>query len=366
MRSTIRPNDTGILLVFLGVATAAIAGLQRSGTGEQPRRSAAGALVHTASPSDAGRGRDAETPSDIPAAGWKDIVWRTYEQVQSDRVLAVGAGVTFYALLAIFPFITAFVSLYGLIADPVSVQSHLQSLGGVVPAEALTLLGDQMRRLTEKSGDALGFGFFFGLAFALWSANAGMKAIFDALNVACGETEKRGFFALNAITLLFTLGAIVFLILAAATVVVVPAVLSFVGLGPVGDMLLRFSRWPLLLAGIAFAITVLYRYGPSRTTAKWRWVTWGSALASLLFLVLSLLFSWYAANFGSYDKTYGSLGTVIAFMTWIWISSVIVLIGAEFNAEIEHQTERDSTVGSVKPMGRRGARMADTVGKESV
>lgn len=312
---------------------------------------------------DPGRGRTATAPGEIPARGWKDVAWRVYEEINNDRVLAVAAGVTFYLLLAIFPFITAFVSLYGLVADPTTVQGHLEAMAGILPQSALAVVGDQLNRLTEKPAGSLSLGFFISLAIALWSANAGMKAIFDALNVAYDEDEKRSFLGLNAVTLLFTLGSIVFLVLAAATIVVLPIVLKFVLLGQGTELIVSLARWPILLVLVALGIAVLYRYGPSRDRPKWRWVSWGSALASVLFVVVSVLFSWYAANFGNYDQTYGSLGAAVAFMTWIWISSTVILVGAELNSELEHQTAQDSTVGPDRPLGQRGAAMADSVGE---
>lgn len=308
------------------------------------------------------RGRAAATPTAIPTRGWKDILWRTYAEIMEDRVTSVGAGVAYYAILALFPFLSAFISIYGLVLDPTTVESHLDLLRGVLPASALDLLGAEMHRLAVKPGGALGFSFVVSVALALWSANTGMKAMFDALNVAYDEKEKRSFIRLTAITLLFTVGAIAFLAAVIAVVVAIPIVLSFVGLGGAADLVVRIGRWPLLLALVAFAIAILDRYGPSRTAARWRWVTPGSVLSALLFVVVSIGFSWYTSNFGSYDQTYGSIGAVAVFMVWIWIVAVIVLAGAELNAEIEHQTLRDSTVAPVRPIGERGARMADTVG----
>src|SRR6185436_6025011 len=208
----------------------------------------------------------------------------------------------------------------------------------------------------------LSFAFIFGLAFALWSANSGVKTLFEALNVAYDETEKRSFIWLNIVSLLFTLGAIVIAILFIVCVGVVPAVLAFAGLSGSEELLVSLLRWPVLIVASSAAISILYRYGPSRERAKWRWVTWGSVFASLAWIAASILFSWYLANFADYNATYGSLGAVIGFMLWTWLSVVILLAGAEFSAELEHQTEKDSTTGAALPMGERGATMADTVG----
>lgn len=308
------------------------------------------------------RGRAASKPTDIPAKGWKDVLWRVYEEIGQDRLISVAAGVTFYALLAIFPAIAALVSLYGLFADPATINDHLNAMAGMLPGGALEIIGDQVKRISSQGGEALGVAFFSGLAISLWSANAGMKAIFDALNIVYDEEEKRGFIKLNLQSLLFTLGALVFLCLALGSVVVLPIVFDFLYLGAILEPVLAIARWPLLLAVTMAALAVLYRYGPSRDTAEWRWITTGSVVAAVLWLVVSMLFSWYVSSFGNYNETYGSLGAAIGFMTWIWLSTTIVLIGGELNAEAEHQTAEDTTTGPTKPLGARGATMADRLG----
>jgi membrane protein len=309
------------------------------------------------------RGREATGPSEIPAQGWKDIAWRVYQQFNEDRVMLVAAGVTFYALLAIFPALTAFVSIYGLFADPETAVEQADALGDLMPEGAVAIIGEQMQRVAEQPAGGLTLGFIFGLGVALWSANGGMKSIFEGLNVAYGEKETRSFVRLNLVALMFTLGAIAVAILAMAAIVVVPIVLAFVGLGGVAEAALQLARWPLLFVVIVVGLALLYRYGPSRIEAEWRWISPGSLMAALVWVVASLLFSWYVANFDAYNETYGSLGAAIAFMVWLWISAMIVLVGAELNAEMEHQTARDSTVGGRQPMGARGARMADELGE---
>jgi len=311
---------------------------------------------------DLARGRLADTPSEIPASGWKDVLLRVYANIGDDRVVLLAAGVTFYSILALFPAIAALVSLYGLFADPAAIASHLDSLSDVLPGGAVQVIGDQLHRLTSQRNDTLGLTFLIGLATALWSANAGVKSLMDAFNLVYDENEKRGFIKLNAISLLFTLAVIGFVLLALGAMVVLPLVLQALGLATVTERVIAVARWPALLVAIGFGLTVLYRYGPSRTKPKWRWITWGSAIAAVLWLVVSLLFTWYAANFASYNKTYGSLGAIIGFMIWIWLSIIVILLGAEIDAELEHQTLRDTTAGAPKPLGQRGARMADTVG----
>lgn len=309
------------------------------------------------------RGRLAQKPSEIPVKGWKDILWRVYERFGRDRILLVAAGVTFYALLAFFPAIAALVSLYGLFADPSTVTKHLADLSGILPGGAMDLISDQMKRITSKGSGTLGFAFFSGLAISLWSANAGMKAIFDALNVVYEEEEKRSFVVLALQALACTLAALVFILVTLGAVVVLPILLKLLPFGNVMEWLLSILRWPILYGVVVLGLACIYRYGPSRDNAQWRWLTWSSALAAAVWLVGSMLFSWYVAHFGTYNETYGSLGAAVGFMTWVWLSTIVVLVGAEINAEMEHQTARDTTVRPEKPLGARGARMADTLGK---
>ncbi|WP_412760086.1 YihY/virulence factor BrkB family protein [Methylobacterium guangdongense] len=307
------------------------------------------------------RGRTAETPAEMTRAGWKDIVVRVYLEFNKDRVLAVAAGVTFYTLLSLFPAIAALVTCYGLFADVNVINEHLAQLHAMLPSGAVELIGDQVKRIAAKGSGSLSITFFSSLLLSIWSANAAMKAMFDALNVVYEEEEKRNFFWLNLRSLTFTIGALLFIIIALNVIVVVPVMLNFFGLGSTA-WLLAALRWPAILIVLLGGLSVLYRFGPSREHARWRWVGVGSVVAGLLWLIASLLFSWYVANFGTYNETYGSLGAVIGFMTWIWISSTIVLLGGEINAELEHQTGRDTTTGAPLPIGHRRARMADTVG----
>jgi membrane protein len=306
------------------------------------------------------RGRTAEKPSDIPSRGWKDILWRVYEGISEDRILANAAAVTFYALLALFPAITALVSIYGLFADPATLQQHLDSVSGLLPGGAADVIRDQLNRLAAEPRSTLGVSFFVGLIISLWSANGGVKALFDALNVVYEERERRSFIQLNALTLAFTVAMIAFVIIALACIVAVPVALKYLP-GFIG-FILNIARWPLMLVLVTLALAFIYRYGPSRDQPKWRWITWGSAFAALAWLGFSAIFSFYAAKFGSFNKTYGSLGAVIGFMTWMWLSIAVILVGGKINAEMEHQTARDTTEGAPEPIGARRAKMADTVG----
>ena len=309
-----------------------------------------------------GRGRRATAPWQIPWAGWKDVLWRVYASVNDNRLLAVAAGVVFYSLLAIFPAVAAFVSLYGLIADASTIDAHLSLAAGIFPAGAVDILHEQITKLAARSNSKLSLGFMIGLGVALWSANAGMKAIIDALNVVYDEKEKRSFVKLNLVSLLFTFVAILSLMIALAVIVIAPIIFSAAGLSSLWSLAIVVLRWPLLLVLATVGLAAIYRYGPSRREARWQWLSIGSAAAVIGWLISSVLFSWYIANFGAYNATYGSLGAAVGMMMWLWISAIVILLGAELNAEIEHQTARDSTVGSEKPLGLRGAVMADTIG----
>lgn len=345
--------------LLLGLALMAVLFLAAGGS--SPADSGSASAAATNDEEHDGRGRSADTASEMPSRGWKDILLRVYDNISEHRVLALAAGMTFYGLLAIFPALAALVAIYGLFADPANITAHLDALSGFLPGGAMNVARDQLTRVASTGSQTLGWTFLIGLAISLWSANAGMKSLFDTLNVIYGEREKRGLIKLNVVSLLFTLAGVAFTLLAIGALVVLPIVLDFLGQSGSADLVLKGGRWPALVVVLTFALAVVYRYGPSRERPRWRWITWGSALAAILWLAASALFSWYTAHFGSYNKTYGSLGAVIGFMTWMWISAIVVLIGAELDAEMEHQTARDTT-GSARPMGARGAQMADTMG----
>jgi membrane protein len=309
-----------------------------------------------------GRGREAESPGEIPPLGWKDITLRILWSVPADRLVALSGGVAFFTLLAIFPGIATVVSLYGLIADVHMVVGQVDLLYGILPPGVLDLMKQQILLVVGKGTDTLGLAFIVSFAIAFWSANSGVSALFDALNVVYGEKEKRSIIHLYSTTFAVTLGFVVFLVLALAGVVVLPTTLHLFGLPSLTESAVQIVRWPILLATVAFALAVLYRVGPSRNDAQWRWLSWGSAAAAILWVAASMLFSWYVASFDSYNRIYGSLGAAVGFMSWTWISIFIVLLGAKLNAEMEHQTAQDTTEGGPRPLGERGATMADHVG----
>ena len=310
-----------------------------------------------------GRGRHSGSPLQIPWTGWKDILWRTYVRSGEDRLLAIAAGVVFFGLLAVFPAITALVSCYGLFANPSTIGANLQTLALMLPQGSFEIVQDQIARVLMKGDTALGVTFLFGLGLAIWSANAGAKAVIDALNVVYEEREKRSFVRLNLLSLAFTTGGIAALLLMVSAVVAVPLALDHAGLASESRIIIGLGRWPLLLVTLLAALGLLYRFGPSRQAARWEWLSVGTLAAALLWIAGSALLSWYLSNFGNYDATYGSLGAAIGLMMWMWMSAIIVLFGAELNSEIEHQTALDTTIGHPKPLGARGAVMADTMGQ---
>ena len=273
--------------------------------------------------------------SALSRASWIAIVKGVYESFQKNRILAVSAGVTFYSLLAIFPALAALLSVYGLFADLGTVESHLAALADILPSGAIEIIGEQIKRIANASNSNLGLAFFIGLAASLWSANAGMRALIDGLNVAYAKPEKRGFIKLALVSLGFTAGAILAVLAALSLIVALPAMLDFIGLGGLADALVTYGRWPALLSMVILGLAVLYRYGATPHGARWRWITPGSAIAAIIWLAASVGFSFYAAHFGSYNKTYGSLGAAVGFMTWMWLSIIVILTGAELNSNLE-------------------------------
>ena len=307
------------------------------------------------------RGRDAREPQQIPRRGWKEILSRSWAELGNDNVSIVAAGVAFYALLAIFPALGAALAIYGYVADPADVGRQLASLGGMIPADSRSVLERQLAELASQPKNTLSIGAVIAILLALWSASSGIKALMTALDIVYEEREKRGFLRYNLTALAMTLGAIVAGLFAIALVAILPPIVEALRLPDWLHWLISLARWPILALAVMTALTVLYRYGPSRNQARWNWVSWGAAAATLLWIIASALFSWYAANFANYNKTYGSVGAIVGLLMWFYITAYVVLLGAEMNSEMERQTAMDTTRAPEKPMGRRGAKMADTV-----
>lgn len=285
--------------------------------------------------------------------GARQFLMSLYTRFSDDRVMAISGGVTFFALLAIFPAIAALVSVYGIFADATTIHDDILSMGSILPGGAIQIVGEQIHRITTNSHRALGFAVLGGILISIWSANSGVKAMFDALNIVLREKEKRSFLRLNATSLAFTLGGLLVALAAVAVVIAAPAFLKSLGWGWLKEAV-NIGRWPLIWLCITLAIALLYRFGPSRNDIPWRWISWGSALAASVWLGASMAFSWYAANFGSYNKTYGSLGAVVGFMTWIWISAMIVLVGEELNELLDKTEDPHGHPDKPHPLGVRG------------
>jgi membrane protein len=268
-------------------------------------------------------------------ASWKHILIGTYEQINEDRLLALAAGVVFYGLLALFPAITALVSSYALFAKASTINGHLALVSGLMPASAYAIVDEQVTRIVTRGTGDLGSAFFVGLALAVWSANAGVKAIIDALNICYGVKERRGFIKLNLVSLAFTISALAGLLLAIAAIVVLPVAMSYLHFGSYGDLALAWLRWPALLLLVLLGLATLYRFGPDVDNARWRWISPGALFAAVAWLGGSALLSWYLASFADYDKTYGSLGAGIGLMMWLWMTAIVVLAGAELNSEVD-------------------------------
>ena len=283
------------------------------------------------------RGRGARTPTEISPNGWRDVLLRVIHGISKDRITTMSGGVTFFVLLALFPGLAGLISLYGLFADSSTIAQHLSGLEGILPEGGMQILRDQLGQLSSQPPEKLGFATVASLAISLWSANGGVKAMFEGLNAVYEEREKRSFVKLNAVSLVLTLGVIAFVIASLMTITVIPKLLSFLGLPGLGEIV-GYGRWPLLLIVASLMIAVIYRFGPSRDQPQWRWISPGSVFAAVTWIAASLLFSWYTAHFGSYNKTYGSLGAAVGFMTWIWISTMVILVGAKINAELKKQT----------------------------
>jgi len=304
-------------------------------------------------------GEFAKTPMDIPPRGWKKILLRVKDQVSEDRIGLVAAGIAFYGLLALFPAVAALVAVAGLVMDRQAVAEQLQQVTAVMPASAAEIVREQVSEVAAAGQTALGFTAGVGILLAVYSASKGVSAFMQGLNVAYDETERRGFVRRMATVLVLTLGMVLGAALGIVIGPLVPALLSLVDLGPVTEMVIAVARW-LLLAAVAVAgIAALYRYGPSRTAARWTWLMPGAVLACVLWLAASLGFSVYAENFASYNESFGALAGVVILLMWLWISAYVLLLGAELNAEAEAQTRYDTTTGRGMPMGDRGARKAD-------
>ena len=309
-----------------------------------------------------GRGREADHPGEIPPRGWMDIMWRSWGEISEANLFLIAGGVTYAILLALFPGLAALVSLYGLVLDASQIEKQVGTLSEILPAETQQLLVEQLHKLVEASNGALGIGAAVGVVLALWSASRGMSGLITALNIAYEERERRGFFKLNMLALGLTLAQLVAGLLSSRLSRCCRRRCSFWTSEAATKWLLLVVQWPLLIVMVMLGLAILYRYAPDREKPQWRWVSPGAIAATILWVIASIGFTIYVANFNSYDKTYGSLGGVIVLLTWLYLSALMVLLGAVINAQSEKQTRKDSTVGPARAMGQRKARAADTLG----
>jgi membrane protein len=308
-------------------------------------------------------GREAEHPGQIPPRGWFAVLRRVKAEVKEDNVTLLAAGVAFYAMLAIFPAIIAVVTVYGMVADPSQVGSQVGELAKSLPSGADQLLTTQLKSVTSAGRQSLSIGLAASLLAVLWSASGGVQGLVKGLNLVYDERETRGFIKLRGLSLLLTLGAILFAVIAIALVAVFPGVVDNFGLGKAGQLAASVVRWVVLALLVLVALAVVYRYAPDRANPRLRWVSGGAVVALVLWLLGSLGFSWYVDNFGKYNQTYGALAAVIILLLWLFLSAFVVLLGAELDAETERQTARDTTTGPERPLGQRDAEVADTLGE---
>lgn len=322
--------------------------------------------MNTTSEMTMARGRDAKRPLEIPLEGWWDVVRRTWSRVGGEHVSMISASIAFYGLLALFPAIAAMIAIGGSVISPHELQTQMTTVSSVLPPEAASIILNQAKQVASNDSGGLALAAIVGLLVTLYSASRGMKALMEGLNIVYGETESRGLIRLNLAAFTLTLGLILGMVLALTIVAVVPAVIAALGLSGILQWVVSLVRWPILFLAAMLGLGVIYRYGPSRRAPRWTWVSWGSLSGTALWVLGSVVFSAYVSNFGSYNETYGSLGAVIILLLWFWLSAFIVLLGGGLNAELEHQTRHDTTLGDPRPMGKRNAYMADTLGESPV
>ncbi len=308
------------------------------------------------------KGREAQSPWAVPWAGWKSVLWRCWNEAGDDNIGLIAAGVAFYGFLALVPLLGAVVLCYGLVADTATVLHDIRALSAILPRDIAGVIGNQLLGLVHSPDGDKGLGILIALAIALFGARNGAGAIIAALNIAYEEKEKRNFFRVNLTALAITLGAVVAAVFAAVAMTMLGALDRLLPFAPNALLVMGklVSHLLLTLAGAAGA-AALYRFGPSRAQPRWTWITPGSLFAALLWLALTLGFGAYVRYIGRFDATYGALGTIVALLTWLYLSAYILLFGAELNAELEHQTTHDTTTGAPRPIGERRAWVADNV-----
>jgi membrane protein len=308
------------------------------------------------------KGHQASSPAQMPARAWKDILARTYKRTWDDNVALVSAGVAFYGFFALLSLLGLIVLFYGFVADPHTVIEHVRALTTVLPTNVAVLIGDQLMTAVKSSEGTKGFGILLAFLVAFYGGTNGAASVITALNIAYEEKEKRSLFRFYLLAVGMTLAALLVALAAlAATAAVGYIDNALPEATPAAVLAGKLAGYLALTLIAALIASILYRFGPSRENARWRWITPGSAFAALTWLLLTLAFGFYVANFTDYDASYGSLADVVALLTWMYLSAYAFVFGAELNSEIEHQTAKDSTTGSPVPMGERGAWAADNV-----
>ena len=311
---------------------------------------------------EADRGRFAREPSEVPAKGWWDTLWRVKDQVATDNVSIVAGGLALFGLLSVFPSLAAVVAIYGVIGSPEAIAQQAQAFSDLLPEGTLQIIQSQLTDLAGQQRNTLSTGAVVGFLLALWSARRGMAALITAMNVAYNEHERRGFFHQLALSMLFTICGVVGFTLVVLLGVAVPVLVGFLPLGGAGEWVLLAVRWALLWLIAVLALSALYRFAPHRQKARWHWVSWGSGIGATLWLIGSICFALYVRNFDTFGRAYGAIGGVVVMLMWFYVSAFVIVLGAEINSELERQTVRDTTEGEPKPLGQRGAFSADTVG----
>lgn len=305
-------------------------------------------------------GGQARTPTGIPGAGWREVAGRVIDAVREDHVTLLASGLAFRFLLALFPAMIAAVSIWGLVADPDTITTQLSQLTEVLPAEAAALIEQQLSDIAGAGTGALSGALVGSILVALWSASSGMMGVIEACNAAYDEVDERSFLHRRGLALALTIGGLLLLFVALGAIVVLPSLLGLLGLGAATEWAIRILRWPVLALLVLGGLAFLYRFAPDRRAPRLRWTSIGAVVATALWLIGSALFATYVAVAGNFAATYGALAGVVVLMLWLYLGSFAILLGAELNAEAERQTAVDTTSGADRPIGQRGAAVADS------
>ncbi len=304
-------------------------------------------------------GSDAEAPTQIPAGGWLQVTKRSFKEIGNDNLTLIAGGIAYGWFLSLFPMLIAAVSIYGLVVDPAQVQRQVSNVASGLPPGARDIVTNQLQSITSSSGGGATLTFLISVAVALWSASGGMAGLVQAVNIAYDEKDERNFLVKRGLALLLTLGFLIFIAVAVALVAVFPLVLNQLGAGVLVSILAQVVRWLVLVLVMVVSLALLFRVAPNRDAPQLKWLSLGAIVATVIWVIASVAFSFYVANFSSYTETYGALAGVVVLLLWFWLTALVILLGAEINSESEAQTAQDSTTGEPKPLGDRDAVKAD-------